>query len=300
VQGARQQLVVGERLSLSLCQLTTIRLSNNIACLARCVRNPRKLAVMIEDPSEDKREISLPPAKQELLDLGGMHGLRSGDWFLKLVGRSLRSYSRNSTADYFRKKYPSHDDEAIASTLISVAARNAALVGATAGATVSADEIAAFFSLGLTAPVNVAVAVAAIGGDLLTLTHIQLKLIHELADLHGIPIDPDDPEDVLVVIGYFMTSEAANAAIKAAQQIGKHLAKEAVKDVFKKETLKLVQQLARQIGVKLLQRTLVNVAVPIVSIGLGASSNYLLTRRVGKTANQAMRERAKAFGIPAR
>lgn len=237
-------------------------------------------------------------AKDELEAVGGVQGLRSGDWFLKLVGRSLRSYSKNGRAEYFRTKYPSLDDAAIAAKLISVAARNAALVGGTAGAAITADEIAALWSLGLTTPANIAVAVAAVGADLISVTHIQLKLISELAVLHGTPLDPDDPEDILLVIGYFMAGKAGDAVGAASVRVGGHLARSTTKQVFSKETLKLVQKIASRVGVKLLQRTLVSVAVPVVSIGLGAGSNYLFTRTLGKRASKGMQTRARDMALP--
>ena len=242
-------------------------------------------------PSEEGKHAEASAAG-DIEAVGGMQALRSGEWFFRLVGRSLRNYSKNGRSEYFRAKYPKQSDAVIASKMISVAARNAALVGGTAGAAITADELAAVFSLGLTTPANIAVAVAAVGADLISVTHIQLKLICELAILHGAPLDPDDPEDILLVIGYFMAGKAGDAVGAAGVKVGGHLARSTTKQVFSKETLKLVQKMASRVGIKLLQRTLVNVAVPVVSIGLGAGSNYLLTRTVGRRASKSMQTRA--------
>lgn len=231
-------------------------------------------------------------SKDEMEAVGGVQGIRSGDWFLKLIGRSLRNYSKNGRAEYFRTKYPFLNDATIAAKMISVAARNAALVGGTAGAAITADEIAAVWSLGLTTPANIAVAVAAVGIDLVSVTHIQLKLICELAILYGTPLDPDDPEDILLVIGYFAAGKAGDAVGAASVKVGGHLARSTAKKVFSKETLKLVQKVAGRVGIHLLQKTVVSVAVPVVSIGLGAGFNYLFTRTVANRASKGMQARA--------
>ncbi len=227
----------------------------------------------------------------ELAAVGGIKSLSNGEWFLKLVGRALRAYKKNGNAKYFREKYPSMDDDTIAKKLISIAAKNAGLIGGASGAAMTADELAALASLGLSTPASIAVAAGIIGADIVSVTHIQLKLIAALASLYGESLDPEDPEDVLLVIHYFIFGKAADAAGGLAAKAGGRAAGVAAKRVFSKETLKIVQAYGNAVGVKILQRSIRNTVIPVVSIGLGAGSNYLFTKSLGKKVLKDMKSR---------
>jgi hypothetical protein len=78
-------------------------------------------------------------------------------------------------ATYLRAKYPKMSDDAIAAKLSSIAARNSALVGGTAGAAGTADEIITLASLGFSLPGSVAIAIGAVGVDIGGVIHIQLR-----------------------------------------------------------------------------------------------------------------------------
>jgi uncharacterized protein (DUF697 family) len=242
---------------------------------------------MIEQP-----DLTEDGAAPKLAALGGPAALKDGTWFFRLVRHSLRAYARNGNAGYFRAKYPSMPDAKIAAKLISVAARNAGLIGGTSGAVMSANEIAALATLGASAPGWV-LAAAGIGADIVSVTHLQVRLIAALAALYGAPLDPDDPEDVLTAIGYFMKATSADAFGSAAMKMGGYGAQRKVKQVFSKETLKATQKLASKVGVKVLQGSLVKVAVPVASIGIGAVWNYIGTKAIGRHADAGMRRRAE-------
>ena len=188
-------------------------------------------------------------------------------------------------------------DDAIAEKLISLAARNAGLVGGASGLAMSIDEIATLASLGLALPGTIAVAIGAVGADIIGVTHIQLGLIASLAGLYGEPLDPDDPEDILMVIKYFFAGVTADAAAGGAAHMGKGFAKVAVKSVFSGETLKAVQYYGRQVGLQILQRTIKNVALPIVSIAMSAGANYFFTNALGAKAQADMKARAAEIAL---
>ena len=234
----------------------------------------------LETPSSEH-----PPSKIE--------ALKSGEWFFNLIAMSLRAYRKNATAEFFTKKYPRLGPDQVAERLISLAAKQAALVGAGSGAAMTANEAAALVGLGLTTAANVAIGAAAIGADLITCTHIQLKLVVNLAELYGVPLDPEDPEDVFTVLSFFIAGRTTDAVSEAVVSMGRHVAKTSTKAVFSKTRLRLAQRLASKIGVDLLQRNAVRVAVPIASIGIGGGANYFLTKRVGKAALHQMKRRAE-------
>jgi uncharacterized protein (DUF697 family) len=86
-------------------------------------------------------------------------------------------------------------------------------------------------------------------------------------------------------------SSLLDAAGRAGAKIGGVAGGGAAKEVFSKEVLKATQRLARKIGVKVLQRTIVRFVVPVVSMGIGTGWNYAATRSVGKIAVRQFKRR---------
>jgi hypothetical protein len=253
---------------------------------------------------DDDKELTAASARGEFEAIGGVEGLKSGEWFPNLLKRSLRAYVKNANAPYLRAKYPKMSDDAIAAKLISIAARNAALIGGMAGAAVSADEIVTLASLGFTLPGSVAIAIGAVGIDIVGVTHMQLRLIASLAGLYGDPLNPDDPEDILMVIKYFFLGKTSDLVREGGSKIGKGLTKTMVRAMITGDTLKAIQYYGKKAGMKILQRTIKNVALPVASIGLSAGSNYFFTRTLGRKARTDMKARAdeaalhKADAVP--
>lgn len=244
---------------------------------------------------EEEGRLTPASAKAEFDAVGGATGLTSGEWFLRLLARSLGAFHKNANGPYFRAKYPGMGDDAIAAKLTSVAARNAALIGGTAGLAVSADEIMALVSAGLALPGALAVAVGAVGVNIVSVTHIQLRLISSMAGLYGGPLDPDDPEDVLAVIKFFLLGKGADALRDGGTPVAKGLAKSGVKAVVTGKRREALLYWGKKAGLKILQKHVVNVAIPVVSIGLGVGSNYLSTRAIGRNARISMKRRADEF-----
>ena len=235
-------------------------------------------------------------AKKEVEELGGWEGFKSGEWFLKLVKQSFHAYYENANCEFFRAKYPGADDDTLIKKLTEVAAKNAAILGGIVGATVSADEIAALVTggeAGVGLPANIAIAVTAVAGELILLTRFQLQLVANIAKIMQVPLDPEDPEDILVIFAFAAGGSVAEATGKAGMKIGAKLTKFGIKNTFKKEFLKFLKDLARRLGYKLLQRTIIKYAMPIVSIGIGATWNYASTRTVSKIAKKHFTERKK-------
>lgn len=238
-------------------------------------------------------------AKKEFEQLGGWKGFTSGEWFLALVRATFRSYYEKAHYEYFKTKYPGADDDTLIEKLTSVAARNAAILGGIVGATISADEIATLTTAaegGLGLPANIAIAGTAIAGELILLTRIQLQLIANLAKIMGVPLDPDDPEDILLIFAFAFGGSVSEAAGKAGMKIGGRFAKFAVKKTINKEVLKTLKRIALKLGYKLLQRTIIKYTVPLASIGIGATWNYASTRTVARIAKKHFEERKKRNG----
>lgn len=240
-----------------------------------------------EKSEKEKQEQGLQEARHDFEKLGGWQKLRSGDWLLELVGRSLGAYYARSNADYFRAKYPGKDNAFIARKMIQVACRNASILGAVTGAVISVDEVTALATgaeLGIGLPANISIAVATIGAESVQLMRIQLQLIANLYKLHGVPLDPEDPEDVLTILAYATGSTTADAAGQFGMKVGGRLAGSAVKKVVRKEVLKAIKSVGAKIGVKILQRQIVKYSIPAASIAIGSIWNFTSTRTIAKVA----------------
>jgi hypothetical protein len=135
--------------------------------------------------------------KTELEDLKkmavafGPARLRDGTWFNEFVHAMLSSYDEKiikaGGVEYFRKKYPGLTQDAIAEKLCTLAMRYAAIAGGVTGITAS---------IGVLGGLNIPVIIAAIGGEILFTTRLQVRLIYDLATVYGDPIDLNDPEQL--------------------------------------------------------------------------------------------------------
>lgn len=238
---------------------------------------------------EESLKSQLGAAGQEYRELGGWAAFRSGEWLALLIGKSFANYWERAHAEYFQKKYGTMDVDILASKLTSVAAKNAALLGGVAGAMVTADEITAVVSGaegGIGLPANLAVAATVIGGEAILLMRLQLQLLANLGKIYGVPLDPNDPEDILTIIAFALGGAAAEAAGNAGMKIGGTLAARAVKETFKKETLATLKRIAAKAGVRILQRSLVKATIPVVSIMLGGSWNFTATKAMARVARR--------------
>jgi uncharacterized protein (DUF697 family) len=242
-----------------------------------------------DDENKESIKDQLKNVKDEIAELGGLSAFKSGEWLFLLIQKSFRNYWERANADYFKSKYSSQDEDFLAKKIIKVAARNAALIGAATGAAVSTDEIVALATGGeggVGIPANVAIALTAMASEALLLVRFQLKLVANLGKIYGVPLDPDDPEDILTILAFAVGGSAAEAAGKVGMKVGGKIAKVAVKKYISKEVLEALKRIGAKIGIKILQRTILKYTVPVVSIGIGTGWNYFSTRTVGKIAKK--------------
>lgn len=251
--------------------------------------------------SDLKKEIKdqlLEDAKSDYRELGGWGPMKSGEWLWWLVQKSFANYWRNANVEYFQEKYKTADRAKLAAKLASVAARNASLLGSVAGAAVTANEITAIVTGGeggIGLPTNIALAAATLGGEAILLLRIQLQLVANLGKLYEVPLDPDDPEDILTIIAFALGGSVAETAGKFGMKVGGKLAGRAARGVFKKQVLATLKRLASKIGVKILQKTIVNYTIPVASIGIGAGWNYFSTKAISNIAVKHFKTRVAEF-----
>ncbi len=225
----------------------------------------------------------------EYEEMGGWTAFKTGDWFNNLLLKSFRLYWEKADPEWFKRKYPKLSRDQIAKKIINLTAKNAAGLGGVTGAAMSTNELVALVTGaegGIGLPANIAIAAMSIGTEILTLTHFQLKMVADIAKLYEVPLDAEDPEDIWIIFAYAMGGSASELAGAFGMKIGAAATRRGIKRFVSKETLKLLQQIGRKVGLKILQKTIIKYAIPVVSIGLGSSWNYLSTRAIGKIASK--------------
>lgn len=215
--------------------------------------------------------------------------VQSGEWFINLLRQVVSSYQKNARAEYFQQKYPGLSSDEVADILISVTVRYAAIAGAITGIAVSASQIALIGSAGMTA----ALFVTSIGAEMVYLARIQIRLVLDLATVYDVQLDPNDPEDILMIFGYALGVTPIEFLGKGVQIAASETSKRAIKTYVSKGTLKAVQDLARRLGFRILQRTIIKYVVPAVSAAVGSGYNYTTTISLGRIARLHLKNRGK-------
>jgi uncharacterized protein (DUF697 family) len=214
---------------------------------------------------------------------------RSGQWLLRLIRRAFKKYWEMLSAEYFQEAYHTTDRDVIADKLIKMFARNASILGILTGVIMSADEIVLLVTDaegGLGLPFNIAIAALVLTLETILLLRFQLAMVACLGKLYDVPLDPDDPEDIVTILAFAIGGSAANAAGTAGMKMGGKVVARIAKSVVQKEALSALTGVAERIGIQMLARALVKYAVPVASIAIGMVMNYIATRGVGKLAKK--------------
>jgi uncharacterized tellurite resistance protein B-like protein/RNA polymerase subunit RPABC4/transcription elongation factor Spt4 len=215
--------------------------------------------------------------------------IKGGQWFLKLLQRVFKTYDRNANAAYFKRKYPGLPPDEVADKRFSVAVRMATIAGGVAGAAATADQIVTISSVGITT----GLLISTLGAEMIYLVKLQMKLVLDLATVYDMELDPEDPEDILMIFGYALGVAPVNLVGRAIYVPTKALTVQAVRKYISKGTLKAVQDIGRKLGVKILQRTIIKYAVPAASIAVGSSYNYVTTKSIGRIAKAHLKNRGQ-------
>ncbi len=216
--------------------------------------------------------------------------VKSGYWFVRLLRKVVETYDRNAKAVYFQQKYPGLPPDEIADILTSVTVRYATIAGAVAGAVITANQVATLSTAGMTA----ALFVSSIGAEMIYLARIQMQLVLDLSVVYDLQLDPEDPEDILMIFGYALGVTPTELVGKGLQVAAGSGARGMVKKYISKGTLKAVQSFARKLGFKILQRTIIKYAVPVASAAVGSSYNYMTTKSLGRIAKAHFKNRGRS------
>ena len=226
---------------------------------------------------------------KEFAKATNIEDVKSGQWFISLLSKLAKTYDKNVTAEYFQKKYPGLTPDEIADILIGVTVKYATVAGGVAGATITANQITLLSSAGATA----AIMAGSIGAEIIYLARLQMKLVLDLSVVYDIRLDPEDPEDMLLVFGYALGVVPTELIGKSVEKAAGAGTQYAIKKYLSKGTLQTVQSFGKRIGMKILQRSVIKYAVPIASAAIGSSYNYFTTKTIGRIAKSHLKNRGK-------
>ena len=222
----------------------------------------------------------------------GIQRIRDGSWFNEFVASCLRGYNTRimdqGGAAYLRAKYPGLPADAVAEKLCELAEKYAGIAGGLSGATASA----AVLSAGAALPA----AMAGIMAEVLFTVRVQLRLVHDLHLVYGMPIDPEDPEDLMGVFATVYGVKAAELGGIAIKKFGPEVARAQLRRLLTgntpmiKEAVRAV--LGPRIAKKVTQGALIKTAVPIAGIAMSAAWNFGSTRLMGARVRHTVRVRA--------
>lgn len=244
--------------------------------------------------AEEPEEADVPPMWHRLRSVASdmsLDDLRSGAWFAQLLRLSLRGYTRRVTPEWMREKYPSIPLEGIVDRRVRIAQNYAMLAGGLSAGAYATAVSATIGSLGGASPITLPAAVASIGADLFFTSMLQLRLAWDLAVLYGHPLDLDDPEDVFDLLRVAFGIKAGEAFHNSVAKLAPEAVRVGVKKVASGQTLTWLKALP-VIGKFLLQRNLIKVAIPVVSVPMSAGINYFSTGAIARSARAVFRKRA--------
>jgi tellurite resistance protein len=232
---------------------------------------------------------------QEIADLKetaqsfGVQAIKDGTWFNKFLRSCLGSYERKvmeqGGAAYLRSKYPGLPTDAIAGKLCELAEKYAAVAGGLSGATASAAV--------LTAGVGLPAAITAVMAEVLFTVRLQLRLAFDLHLVYGIPLDPDDPEELTKLFAVVYGVKVAEVGGLGLKALGPEVARAQLFRLVHGNT-PLIQAAARtvlgpRIAKQVTQKAILKTAVPIVGTAISAGWNYATTRVMGARVRHGVR-----------
>ena len=128
---------------------------------------------------------------------------------------------------------------------------------------------------------------------MLYLSNIQMRLMLDMSVLYDLQLDPEDPEDILMIFGYALGVAPAEFIGKGLQVAARAGTESGIKKVVTKGTREAVVKFAQRLGFKIGQKTIIKYAVPVASAAIGSGYNYVTTKSVGQIAKLHFKNRGK-------
>lgn len=221
--------------------------------------------------------------------------IKSGGWFTKLCAQALRSYTGKATWEYFQEKYKGVPADGVVGQQIKLAAKSAMIEGGITSSLYTGTIAATIGSLGGASPAAVPAGVVTFMVDLTFITQLQLRLAHDIAVIYRIPLDVDDPEDMMKLVRVAFGIKAGETA-RGSLKFVPALVRQVIKKIYSGPVLAAAKSLPI-IGKHLLQRNIIKFGIPGVGIPLTILVNRYTTVAAGRHAQSVFRGEAEVIEL---
>ncbi|GGS45573.1 hypothetical protein [Streptomyces cinerochromogenes] len=219
----------------------------------------------------------------------------SGGWFTKLCAQALRSYAQKATWEYFQQKYRGVPADGIVEKQIRLAAKNAMVEGGITASLYNGAIVATIGSLGGASPATAPAGFVTFMVDLTYLSQLQMRLAYDIAVLYRVPLDVEDPEDVMKLVRVAFGIKAGEVA-RGGLKFVPGMVRQVLKKYYSGPVLAAAKSLPF-VGKHLLQRNIIKFAVPGVGIPLTVLVNRYTTLAAGRHARSVFRGEAEVIEL---
>jgi hypothetical protein len=211
----------------------------------------------------------------------------NGGWFRKLAVDHIRKHAETTSADYWERAFPDVAIEDRANALIRKACRKASIAGALASTGASTGELLALLNTGLGAPVGVPAAMLSMLAEAAYTSFLQIDLACDLGSVYGIPFDIDDIGDLTTLFSLALELPPQVKKAAAVEEAETHHSSGLIARLIELED----GEVARRIGRKLLEESVMRNILPVVGIAISARWNYVATKKLGAAVRRYVRYR---------
>jgi tellurite resistance protein len=252
----------------------------------------------IDDASDDDRKV-LEDERAKLRNfVKGLSpdDIKSGEWFAKLIGQALSSYTDKVDWQYFQERYEGVPADAIVDQRIKMATRYAALEGGISAGAYSAAIIATLGSLGGASPATVPAAVTTLMIDVAYITRLQLRLAYDVAVLYRVPLDLSDPDDMWKLLRVAFTIKSGEVVREGVVKAVPAIMRPLIRRFYSRGVLAAGKGLP-VVGKFLLQRNVIKLGIPVAGVPLAVVMNRYTTLIAGRHAQAVFRNEARVIEL---
>ncbi|MFF3527182.1 hypothetical protein ACFYX5_10955 [Streptomyces rubiginosohelvolus] len=150
-------------------------------------------------------------------------------------------------------------------------------------------------SLGGASPAAVPAGVVTFMVDLTYITQLQMRLAYDIAVIYRIPLDVDDPEEMMKLVRVAFDIKAGEAA-RGSMKFVPVLVRQFLKKYYSGPALTAAKSLPF-VGKHLLQRNVIKFGIPGVGIPLTVLVNRYTTMAAGRHAKSVFRDEAEVIEL---
>jgi hypothetical protein len=214
-----------------------------------------------------------------------MDRVLNGGWFRKLAIDHIRRHNAETTAAHWDRVYPGKTAEQRADAIIRSVCRKASVAGALASTGASTGELVALFTEGIGAPVGLPAAALSMCAEAAYTAFLQIDLACDLASVYDIPFDIDDIGDLTTL--FSLALELPPPVKRADAEPEPDRPSGVIGRLIELED----GEVARRIGRKMLEESVMRNIVPVVGIAISARWNWVATKRLGAAVRRYIRYR---------